>query len=165
MFLSSLCSLFSCVPGSTDQTLILPNSNGIFLTFLLFTYLGVRARSHLSVGNDNQFHCLLSVTFQSSNLQNSSFWNGDTLRLRDGLQDYSLRLSMLFICSFNCYNIVWFSSSFWTLHSYMSRCGFSEIIVLLHAALKFEYELKFVPPKMLQTRKSIGPVRHLKFEL
>lgn len=120
MFLSSLCSLLSRVPISTDQTLILPNSNGIFLTFLLFTYLGVRTRSHLSVGNDNQFHCLLSVTFQSSNLQNSSFWNGDALR--DGLQDYSLRLRTLFICSFNCYNIVYFVSSFWTLHSYRNHC-------------------------------------------
>lgn len=128
MFLSSLCGFFSLPPSSIDQTLILPNFNGMFLKI---SYLGIRTKSCLTEGI--QFHHLLSGTFQSSNLQNISFWNADALRLSDALLDYFLRLSILFV---HLTVTILHFFFFWKLHSYISKHGFLEITVVFSFCLK-----------------------------
>lgn len=98
MFLSSLCCFLSYAPPSSIvQTLILPNSSGVFLIFLLSWELQHR----VVVGKKILDFIFSSVLLFCPQTCKTSYF--DTLR--DGSPDYFFKLRVLFICSFNSYNI------------------------------------------------------------
>lgn len=81
--------------------------------------------------------------------------------LRDGSLDYFLTLKISFICSFNCYNIVGGFIPFKPCTVTFLDLGFHKLLLFFHAALKFQYEFKFILHYMLQTglvfRDPTGP--------
>lgn len=81
--------------------------------------------------------------------------------LRDSFLDYFLTLRILFICSFNCYNVVGGFIPFKPRTVTFLGLDFHKLLLFFHAALKFQYDFKFILHYMLQTglvcRDSTGP--------